>query len=524
MEEQQQTVPHWSDTVAEEIVRNRKAESYIVATGITPSGPIHLGNMREVLTGDALYKAILKQGKNARLIYIADTFDPLRKVYPFLPEEFSKYIGMPLFEIPDPEGDCHKSYADHFLEPFLQALSELGIHLEVLKAHELYKNGKFAEVSTMALSSRDKIKKILEDVSGRELPDDWWPFQPQCANCKRVSSSKIDSFDESSMEVSYSCDCGFNGKASISKGEGKMPWRIDWPARWKALGVMIEPFGKDHAAAGGSYDTSVKISEEVFNFRPPYPTIYEWIYLKGQGAMASSTGVGISIQQLLTIIRPEIIRYLVLRSKPEKHIDFEPTQGILKIADDYDRLEDSYFDETADNWSKRLYELCQVEDIPQKSKPHIPLGHLAIAIQTGRYKTDEIINVLKRSGCEISSVDIPFVNDLIKKTSKWLEDFAPSGYKFEDPESITPNKNDFTDKQLELIAELAVALEKTDWTPDAIHMTIHTVSTNIELSQKNAFQAVYLALIGQKHGPRAGWFISSISREFIIKRFKTLSS
>ncbi|MFN3699430.1 MAG: lysine--tRNA ligase, partial [Dictyoglomus sp.] len=110
-------VPHWADIAAEEII-NIKGKKNVVATGITPSGPIHLGNLREILTGDALYRALKEKGAEVDFIYIADTFDPLRKVYPFLPESYSEHVGKPISEIPDPEG-CHENYAEHFLEPFL---------------------------------------------------------------------------------------------------------------------------------------------------------------------------------------------------------------------------------------------------------------------------------------------------------------------------------------------------------------------------------------------------------------------
>ena len=93
MEEKVHEKIHWADAKAEQVPID---VPQLVATGITPSGPIHLGNMREVMTGDMIYKAILSKGGKAELVYIADDFDPLRKVYPFLPDEYQKYIGYPV--------------------------------------------------------------------------------------------------------------------------------------------------------------------------------------------------------------------------------------------------------------------------------------------------------------------------------------------------------------------------------------------------------------------------------------------
>ena len=85
---------HWADVVAEKLVE--KKDKHVLATAITPSGPIHVGNLREVMTTEAIYRALKDRGIKAELIYIGDTFDPLRKLYPFLPSYYEKYVGMPL--------------------------------------------------------------------------------------------------------------------------------------------------------------------------------------------------------------------------------------------------------------------------------------------------------------------------------------------------------------------------------------------------------------------------------------------
>jgi lysyl-tRNA synthetase class I len=98
---------------------------------------------------------------------------------------------------------------------------------------------------------------------------------------------------------------------------GKLTWRVDWPARWKVLSVTVEPFGKDHATSGGSYDTGKRIVREVFGAEPPFPVTYEWISLKGQGDMSSSKGNVISIERMLKVVPPEVLRYLIVRTPPE---------------------------------------------------------------------------------------------------------------------------------------------------------------------------------------------------------------
>ena len=164
---------HWADVLAEELLKDDKKN--VLATGITPSGPIHIGNMREVLTTDAVFRAVIKKGGDAEFIYIADDFDNLRKVYPFLSKTYEKYVGMPLSEIPCPCGK-HKNYADHYLFAFLDSLKELGINPIVYRANEMYKSGMFKEAIQIALDNTDKIKEIIENVSKRQLPKNWIPF------------------------------------------------------------------------------------------------------------------------------------------------------------------------------------------------------------------------------------------------------------------------------------------------------------------------------------------------------------
>ena len=123
---------HWADVLADELLKEDK--KHVLATGITPSGPIHIGNMREILTTDAVYRCLLAKGGDAELIYVADDFDHLRKVYPYLPKTYEKYVGMPISEIPCPCRN-HKSYADHYLISFLNALKEIGVKPKIYTSH-----------------------------------------------------------------------------------------------------------------------------------------------------------------------------------------------------------------------------------------------------------------------------------------------------------------------------------------------------------------------------------------------------
>jgi lysyl-tRNA synthetase class 1 len=495
---------HWADVIAENALGCGK--KHTVASGITPSGAIHIGNMREVVTADAVFRALKDKGADVRLIYIADTLDPLRKVYPFLSKDYENHVGKPLYDIPCPCGS-HKSYSEHFLLPFIEALHTLGIRPEVYRADELYKEGKYIEAIKIALLSRDAIASILSEVSGRELEPDWSPYNPICTVCGRLNSTKVTRFDSEKETVDYVCKCGSSGTVSM-KGGGKLTWRVDWPARWLIFGTTVEPFGKDHATAGGSYDTGKHISSEIYNYEPPLPIVYEWIMLKGKGAMHSSTGLAISINDMLDIVPPEVLRYLIIRQKPEKHIEFDPGLALLNLIDEYDRVEGD----------KRAYQLSQTEG----TKPSdIPYRHMVTAVQIADEKGfDHLLTVLSRTNYDTS--DVEAIRQRANNARNWLLKYAPLFVKFKVQETLPPQVKSFTKEQKMALVIIADELEH-GMTGQEIHDNVYKVAQETGLDGKAVFETVYLALLGLKSGPRAGHFLASLDKNFVVKRFKEAS-
>lgn len=498
--ENKQEKIHWADVVASDVTQDRP---HRIATGITPSGPIHIGNMREVLTGDIVYKAMKKRGLEAELIYNADDFDPLRKVYPFLPEEYSKYIGMPISDIPCPCGK-HSSYAEHFLEPFLKSLEELDVKPNVLRSSELYRSGKFTEEIKTALENAQEIKEILERVSGRQLPESWVPFYPICSSCGRISNAELLGHDPEKHLVKYRCDCGHEGVCDYSKGEGKLVWRVDWPMRWEALGVTVEPFGKDHAASGGSYETGKEIVENIFNGSAPFPVQYEWISLKGKGAMASSTGVAITIDSMLEIVPPDVMRYLIVKTKPEKAINFDPGMGLLSLIDEYSRI--------AEKGEGREYELSKISAVATD----IPFKHLVTVVQIARKESD-IFDILERSGYNVTNRDA--VLRRVCRAEIWVDKYAPEMVKFTVAKELPKEAEDFSGDQKNAISVLLSKYSALDvWNAEDLHNEIYTASEEAGINSKELFTSIYISILGKQRGPRAGWFLEALGREFVIKR------
>jgi lysyl-tRNA synthetase, class I len=496
---------HWADEAAEAVAATGRPQ--VISTGISPSGEIHIGNMREVLTADAVHRALKERGVPVRFNYVADNFDPLRRVYPFLDSSvYASKIGCPLSEIPCPCG-LHESYGEHFLEPFLDSLAQLRVEVEVERADRMYGSGRMNPFVVQALEARDRIAAILRELTGKEVDEDWSPYNPLCPACGRITDAKVTGFSAAAETVDYACACGASGTMPMAGG-GKLVWRIDWPARWRMLGVTVEPFGKDHATRGGSYDTGVRIVQEVFGGEPPYPIPYEWIRLKGQGDMSSSKGNVLSIAGALELVPPEVLRYLVLRERPQRTIVFDAGLPLLKVADEVD-------DAAAAGRDERALELSRAAGFRPVG---VPFKHLVVVAQAARFDLERTLEILERTG--YPEPDRDAVSDRLGFVRRWLEGYAPDDLRFEVRESLPDETGTLSAEQRRFLARLAERLEP-GLSGEAVHARIYEVAGEFEgVKPAVLFQAIYLALLGKPKGPRAGYFVALLGPAFCAARFR----
>lgn len=530
---------HWADVEAGRLLdaRGRDAK-HVFATAITPSGPIHVGNMREVLTTEAVFRAAVDAGGEAELVYIADDYDPLRKVYPFLHESYEEHVGNPLRKLPCPDGDgkpegCgrHASYSEHFLEPFLANLEDLGIAPMVLSAYDMYVEGRYRDHIVTALDRMDDVRAIIEEVSKRRLPKAWAPFNPQCPSCRRIQGVEIVAYEAPEMRCRCTAcaegdddpDAGAFTVDVREGGVGKLPWRVDWPARWDFLGVTFEAFGKDHGARGGSWDTGVRLVRDVFGGREPHHVMYEFLNLKGKGAMHGSTGVAVSAEEVLRMTPPEVMRYLLMRQSPRKHIDFDPGLGLLTLVDEFDRLERIHFgvDENPGTFTEvdRTYELSCPSEVPERLPNKVAYRHLVTVVQMAD-DVEGVEAVLRRSGeldGELDDLARGLLHERVEHVRYWLRRFAPEAVRFEVQDEVP---DAVADDDRAFLRALLPPLQESAWTAQAIHDTIHTVAAERDIKQGQAFRAIYRAILGKDRGPRAGFFLASLERDFVLKRFQ----
>ena len=495
MEKMSETyIPGWAEKVAERL----GAGPHVVVTGISPSGNIHAGNLREVLVAEAVANALRARGEETRFIFHADTIDPLRKIAPGIPDSFAEYLGHSLAYVPDPEGDCHASYAEHFLSPFEEALREMEMDIEVLRSHELYEGGVYTEVTRDALESTGELREIMQEVSGRRMPEHWSPYQPRNAAGALVGAPILEHLPEQHSIV-YADEDGFEEAADYSKGEGKLGWRVELAARWKALGVTFEPFGKDHTSRGGSTDTADRMAREVFHYPVPGRYEYEWISIKGQGAMSSSRGIVLLPKDLLKIMPPDALRRMMLGRDPARALDLDLEGGFPQFMDEYRA---------------------------RAREGLVPFAHLVTIAQAVEGNVDEASRILEEGGYRKDTSDREILTRNLKYAQNWAKEWAPESYRIrllslsearEAARNLDATQLDYLDRasyNLNLLVGSGRPQEG-----EVIQDVLYSTALQCQLSPRKAFAAIYTVLIGRNSGPKAGPYIAQIGPFIAMRHF-----
>lgn len=500
----------WVDNVVEEL-KKRKLPLEWVDDAKTPSGRVHVGSLRGVVVHDLVYKALKSAGVNAKFTYIFDNHDPMDALPNYLPkEEFEKYLGLPLFKVPSPEKGFN-NYAEYYAFEFKNVFNKIGCEPEILWTADLYKSGKMNPLIKECLDKASEIRKIYGELYEKKIPDDWYPFQPYCTNCGKVSTTKVTNWNGEKVKfvcevdaVKWTKGCGFSGEMSPFSSEkevvGKLPWKVEWAARWKVIGVTVEGAGEDHMSKGGSHDLASLICERVIKYPVPYALPYAFFLIGGR-KMSSSKGRGSSASEMLEILPPELLRFLMVKTKISQQINFDPSgDTIPNLFDEYQKAADEYFNNGNQDLA-RIFELSQIGEI--KRPPSIRFSTLVQVVQMPN-KEEEI----KKEGFGVWA----------EYAKTWIEKYAPESEKFSLQQELPENAKNLSDKQKEYLNRVSAELDKA-WTPEEFQVNLFEWAKQLELSSKDAFYAIYMPLLNKGFGPKAGWLILSIDKDFVKKRF-----
>jgi lysyl-tRNA synthetase, class I len=339
----------WDDVIADRVAAaTDPGRPVVVASGISPSGPIHMGNLREVFTTHLVAEALRRRGREVVHLHSWDDYDRFRKVPSGIDPSFERYVGMPLAAIPDPEGGAG-SYAEHFMDELRASLDVLGVQMTEVRQSERYPSGVYNASIRRAMDER---ALVFDTLAGQQTPGrherpleerrrEYYPFKPYCPDCA-TDNTRVTGYSDDT--VRYECRCGHSGEMSLADGatiSGKLVWKVDWPMRWAYEGVAFEPAGEDHHAPTGSFTVGRTLVCELYGGQAPDSVVYSFVALAGVGGKMSGSVGGAAIPATaLDLIEPGIVRWLYIRRLPAQSfaIDLSP-RAIQRLYDEWDRLE-----------------------------------------------------------------------------------------------------------------------------------------------------------------------------------------
>jgi lysyl-tRNA synthetase class 1 len=448
--------PHdWVTRAADDAVRHagEGASIVTVSSGASPSGPVHLGNLREFLTVHFVGDELRRRGVPVRHLHVWDDFDRFRKVPAGVDPSWSEHIGRPLSRVPDPDG-CHDSWADHFKAPLRDALHAMGVDMEEVSQTVRYQAGHYREAVLRAVAARDEIEAVLARHRTKAAPeaeneqeaaalaesvatdDDEpvgtgdlarFPYKPYCRDCGRDTVT-LTSYDDESTVLTYTCEInGYEGATNLStEFEGKLVWKVDWPMRWAFEHVDFEPAGMDHATPGSSFTVGHELVERIFAMPRPAWFGYGFVGFAGVQKMSSSAGGAPTATDALRVLEAPILRWLYVRRNPRQtfNIDFGPE--VVRLYDEWDALgrkasDPSRRDAQVLAW-ERAASTATAGRLPTPSVV-VPFRLLSSVADVTAGSAELISRIVGDVGHEHASVEE--LEPRLSKAMTWTRDFVP---------------------------------------------------------------------------------------------------
>ena len=511
----------------------------VVNDSKTPSGTVHVGSLRGVVLHDAIARALREHGLETVFRYGVDDLDPMDAQALLTPDAVDRYMGVPLADVPAPDGSSAASYARYFVgELFMGTFAGLGIAPEIYWMSDHYRDGTMDRFIRVALDRAQLVRDLYERVSHVTKEPGWLPVSIICEQCGKIGTTLATDWDGATVayrckqdHVAWARGCGMSGRVAPFGGRAKLPFNVDWAAKWSLFGVTVEGCGKDLATAGGSRDRSDAVSREVFELEPPLNVAYEFLNIGGK-KMSTSKGTGASAHQIAEMLPPELMRFLFLRHKPRRAIDFDPEgDAIPGLFDEFDRIAGALAGRPvrgelpAD--PQRIFRQSLVDPAAdpdvEAARVRPAFRHLTLLVQVPN--VDLVARMTVEKGEPLDAAELTILDERARVARAWLADFAPERYRVAVQESLPEDLSTLTEAQRIVLRELADAAETAgregaSQSGDAWQDRIFQAAQTRGVSSGDAFGAIYAAFLGRANGPRAGWLLASLDLGFVVQRLR----
>ncbi|MFF7752727.1 lysine--tRNA ligase [Streptomyces sp. NPDC007971] len=566
-------VSRFADEVIEESERRAPgaktsvaaAPVIVVASGLSPSGPIHLGNLREVMTPHLVADEIRRRGHQVRHLISWDDYDRYRKVpagIAGIDDSWAEHIGKPLTSVPAPKGSSYPNWAEHFKAAMTESLAELGVEFDGISQTAQYTSGAYREQILHAMKHRADIDAILaqyrtkpkgkkpqqkavdeaeleaEEGSGAAAEDDgssgsagYFPYKPYCGNCEKDLTT-VTSYDDDTTELSYTCnECGFSETVALSEfNRGKLVWKVDWPMRWAYEGVVFEPSGVDHSSPGSSFQVGGQIAP-IFGGKQPIGPMYAFVGISGMAKMSSSRGGVPTPADALKIMEPQILRWLYARRRPNQSFKIAFDQEIQRLYDEWDKLAGKVADGSALPADTAAYTRAMGTAAGELVKTPRPLPYRTLAsvadITAGH--EDQALRILSELDPEQPLATLDEARPRYDRAEAWINTHVPA-----DQRTIVRDEPD-----AELLKSLDEASQQSlrllldglaeHWSLDGLTHLVYGVPKvqagfpadatpkelppEIKTAQRTFFALLYHLLVGRDTGPRLPTLLLAVGQE-----------
>ena len=493
----------------------------------TPSGVAHVGSLRGVLTHDALLRVARGAGMQARFTYGCDDMDPVDEIPHDTGDYFREHLGKPLCAVPPPPGSAGENMAQAYFGEFTSTFEPLGVEAEFYNMSDVYRSGRLDDVIDVFLRRASAVREIYLRETGAVRPDEWLPFQPICERCGRIGTTFATDYDGET--VAYQClpdlvawaqGCGAKGRVSPFGGAGKLPWKLEWVAKWKVLPVTVEGAGKDHMGAGGSHKVAVALAREVLECPVPTSFTYEFFTLGG-AKMSSSRGIGLSASELVACLPPQLLRYLVLRVQVRRALDFDLDLATLNGAfAEYERLWTSVCEGDANSNQQQLFTISQSVDTAETASPPSycpPFDSVVSVVQQPHIDLSAHIAALGVG--PLSAADRSWIDVKRLAAEAWSQRFSESASRLMVADYLPEATGDLSNQQRGFLCvsrRLLSGLEA--WRAASIQAALFDAARVVGITPAEAFEALYTAFFGWPEGPRAGSFLEFLGRSAACER------
>lgn len=560
-------VSRFADEVIEESERRAPGKPVVVASGLSPSGPIHLGNLREVMTPHLVADEVRRRGHQVRHLISWDDYDRYRKVpagVEGVDASWAEHIGKPLTSVPAPHGSAHPNWAEHFKAAMVDALAEMGVEFDGISQTAQYTSGVYRAQILHAMKHRGDIDAILDQYRTKKAPpkkqqsqkpvdeaeleaaegsgaageDDgssgtagYFPYKPYCGGCGKDLTT-VTAYDDDTTELTYTCTaCGFSETVALNEfNRGKLVWKVDWPMRWAYEGVVFEPSGVDHSSPGSSFQVGGQIVG-IFGGEQPIGPMYAFVGISGMAKMSSSKGGVPTPADALKIMEPQLLRWLYARRRPNQSFKIAFDQEIQRLYDEWDKLDAKVADGSAlpaDVAAHSRAVRTAAGELPRTPRP-MPYRTLASVADITAGAEDQTLRILSELDPTDPLAGLDEVRPRLDKAEAWINTQVPA-----DQRTIVREEAD-----AELLKSLDEASQQSlrllldglaeHWSLDGLTHLVYGVPKvqagfsadatpkelppEIKTAQRSFFALLYHLLVGRDTGPRLPTLLMAVGQE-----------